>query len=49
MEGIYFCENEDHNNVHVVVEKGEYKLAKDAHVASIAYLKRPLKETIEQL
>jgi hypothetical protein len=29
----------DHNNVGVAIEKkGEYELARDAHVASIAYM-----------
>jgi hypothetical protein len=50
MEDIDLCEDEDHNNVHVVVEeKGEYELARDAHVASITYLKKLFKEAIEQL
>jgi len=50
MRNMYLCEYENHNNVHVVVEeKGEYNLARDTHVASIAYLKKLLKEVVEQL
>ncbi len=50
MENVDHCEGEDHNNVHVVVEKkGEYELDRDTHAASITYLKKFLKEASEQL
>lgn len=30
-------------------EKGEYELAKDTHVASIAYLRKPFKDALQLL
>ncbi len=33
-----------HNNVKVVVEKGEHDCQKDTNVASIAYLLKPLED-----
>jgi hypothetical protein len=44
MENVDLCEDENHNKVDVVVEKKEYELAKDTHVVSITYLKKPFKE-----
>ncbi len=39
MEDVNFSQGSNHNNVGVIVEeKGEYELARDTHVASIAYL-----------
>jgi hypothetical protein len=49
MENVDLCEDEDHNKVNVVIEKGEYELAKDTHVISITYLKKPFKKTSRQL
>jgi hypothetical protein len=49
MENVDLCEDEDHNKVDIVVEKGEYELAKDTHVVSITYLKKPFKKVSKQL
>ncbi len=39
MEDIDFFQCSNHNNVGVAIEKkGEYELARDTHVASIAYM-----------
>ncbi len=49
MENVDLYEDEDHNKVDVVVEKGEYELAKEADVVSITYLKKLFKEASRQL
>ncbi len=47
MEDINFSQCSDHNNMGVTLEeKGEYELAKDARVASIAYLQKPFKDAL---
>jgi hypothetical protein len=47
MEDVEFFQGSYHNNMGVTVEeKGEYELAKDAHVASIAYLQKPFKDAL---
>lgn len=50
MEDVNFSQGSNHNNVGVIVEeKGEYELARDTHVASIAYLWKPLKDALQSL
>jgi hypothetical protein len=50
MEDVDFFQGSNHNNVGVAVEeKGKYELARDMHVASIAYMRKPLEDALQSL
>ncbi len=45
MKDLEVSKDDADNNVEVVVEKGEYEHQRDANVASITYLLKPLEDT----
>jgi hypothetical protein len=49
LQDIVLKEKEDTNNAHVAKQKCEYDRNMDAHVAFLAYLLKPLQDTIKEL